>query len=137
MKKKKRLKKGTQKKKAVPSLKKIIRRNLPPSPGVDNLLTIKSGKELLENLTTRHEIMKRDYTDVEFFWNKLISDSSFNGTIEYPKLSKLVAGWELKEGIKSLEDYKKKLKWLKTLIDHFDSDYNYELRIHEVVEIFS
>lgn len=129
---------STRKAKADRSPKRrVIPRGLPPTPGVMNILVVKSGRELHENLQTRLEAMKLGYEKVEFFWTKLVNDPSFNETREYPELSQVVRNWELAEGVKDFLEYKTKMKRLKALLDHFQPDCDYELTVAEAAEVLS
>lgn len=118
--------------------RKVIPRGLPAAPGVGNILIVKRGDELRAALMARLEPMKKDFPDVERYWVNIITNSEFGHQYkEYTPLTNLVSGWELKEGVKDLIAYKNKMKRLKTLIDHFNPEYDYELTIDEVTELNS
>lgn len=115
----------------------LVKRGLPPMPGSDNLVVVKRGEDLSEALSARLGEMKKDFETVEFYWNKLVDDPTYNETREFPDHSRLVAKWELREGVRGFQEYKSRMKRLKTLIDHFQPGYDYELTVKEVVEILS
>jgi hypothetical protein len=105
--------------------------------GSDNLIVVKSGDDLHVGLTALLDEMKADYETIEFHWSKLVSDSNYFETKEYPGNTSLLAKWELRAGVRTLIDYKSRMKRLKTLIDHFKPGYDYELTVKETVEILS
>jgi hypothetical protein len=133
--------KSTQKPKAAPSPKPkkrpLIARGLPAAPGAGNIFVVKQGEELRANLSDRLEAMKRDFEKVEFFWSKIIKDPTFSETREYPELSQLTAMWELREGVRNLQEFKGRMKRLKVQTDFFEVGKDYELTVNEVVEILS
>jgi hypothetical protein len=98
---------------------------------------VKSGEDLREGIVPLLTAMKADYESIEFHWGKLMSDPTYFETKEYPGNTSLVVKWELQVGIRTLVDYKSRMKRLKTLIDHFKPGYDYELTLKEVVEILS
>jgi hypothetical protein len=130
--------KSTQKPKAARSPKRLlVARGLPAAPGVGNIFVVKRGEDLKANLTERLEAMKRDFEKVEFFWSKVIKDPQFSETREYPELSQLMAMWELREGVRNLQEYKGRMKRLKVQVDFFEDGKDYQLTMNEVVEILS
>lgn len=123
--------------KTKPPPRKLIRRGLPATPGVMNLLVVKRGEELRENLQARLSAMQADFEKVEFFWQKMVKDRGFNETREYAEYGQVVMDWELREGVKDLLEYKNKMKRLKVLIDHFAPGLDFELSVAEVAEVLS
>lgn len=117
--------------------RKLVPRGLPPTPGVANMIVIRSGDDIRGNLVARLEEMKRDFEKIEFFWTKLLQDSNFHDSREYHENGELVRKWELQEGVKDLIEYKNKMKRLKILIDHFRPGFDYELTVQEAVEVVS
>lgn len=115
----------------------IVRRGLPATPGAGNLLVLKSGEELRENLLARLEAMKDAFETVKFYWEHILKDPDYNSTREYPEHSQHVAMWELRENVKDFAEYKSKMKRLKILADHFEPGKDYELTVDEAVEILS
>jgi len=98
---------------------------------------VRSGEDLLRNVTERLELMKRDFEKIEFYWSKIIKDPTFNETKEYPELTNLASMWELREGVRNLMEYKMKMKRLKVMTDHFRPGHDYELTVDEATEIVS
>lgn len=132
---------ATPKPKAEPSPKPVkrilVKRGLPPLPGSGNIIVRKRGEDLRVNVIDRLEAMKKDFEKIEFYWSKIITSSTFNETKEYPELSNLAAMWELREGVRNLQEYKTKMKRLKVMLDHFQPDHDYELTVDEATEIMS
>lgn len=118
-------------------LRPLVSRGLPPTPGIANLIVIKSGEELHAAFEERLEAMKKDFEKVQFFWTHLIGDPNFHDSKEFKEYGDVVRGWELQAGLKDLVDYKNKMKRLKVLIDHFKPGFDYELTVQEVVEALS
>ena len=123
--------------------RKLVKRSLKNRPGSGNLIVIKSGEELRQNLQSRLDAMKVDFEKIEFDAKKTIESTykekpiSYSETKEYRAYGELMALWEIREGVGSYHDYRKKMKRLKILIDHFDPAKDYELTVDEAVEILS
>ena len=114
-----------------------VLRGLPPTPGAINLITVKSGEDLQANLKVQLEEMEKDKHQVEFWWTKGLTDQNFSDSKEHKEYAVTVMKWEMEYGIRSLPEFREKMRRLKTLIDHFNPGYDYELTVGEVVEIFS
>ena len=114
-----------------------VPRGLPPTPGAINLITLKSGEDLQANLKTQLEEMEKDKYQVEFWWTKGLTDPNFSDSKEHKEYAAAVMKWEMEHEIRSLPEFRTKMRRLKTLIDHFNPGYDYELTVGEVVEIFS
>jgi hypothetical protein len=117
--------------------RKLVKRGLPPVSGVANMIVVRSGDEIHSNLHARLDEMKKSFEKVEFFWDHLINDTNFNDSKEYKEYGEVVRGWELREGVKDLIDFKGKMKRLKVLLDHFRPGFDYELTVQEAVEVVS
>lgn len=136
-------KKSTQKtvqgKTAPPPTKErtIVRRGTKPKRGSGNILVTKRGEDLRQELEARYSAMEADLKQVEFFWDKIMSDAQFSETREWNELRPILSKWEISENVKTIIDYRGKMRRLKTLIDHFKPGYDYELTVDEVVEIGS
>jgi hypothetical protein len=130
---------ATPKPKAALSRKRVlVRRLIAAAPGAGNIVVIKRGEDLRELLTTRYNLMQKDLETVEFFWNTLMKpEKDYSGTKEWPEHLNLVNKWELHEGVKSIYEYRAKMRKLKAWIDHFQSGSDYQLTVNEVVEIQS
>jgi len=128
---------STPKTASKPKKRPLVKRGLPPTAGAGNILVVKAGEEIRENVQSRLDAMKKDYETVEFHWNKLITDPTYNETKEYHPNSQLLAKWELLEGVKTLVDFKTRMKRLKVYVDHFQPGTDYELTVNDLVEILS
>lgn len=119
------------------SRRKLVPRGLPQTPGVANMIVIRSGDEINGHLSAELEAMKKDFVQVEFFWNHIVNDPNFNDSREYNEYGPIVRKWELDAGVKDLVDYKSRMKRLKVLLDHFRPGSDYELTVQEAVEVVS
>jgi hypothetical protein len=130
---------GTQKPKAARSRRRVlVKRGIPPVAGASKIIVIKRGEDLLAGLKDRYALMQKDLETVEFFWNTLMKpEKDYSGSKEWPEHLALVNKWELHEGVKSIYDYRAKMRKLKVWIDHFQAGRDYELTVDEVVEIQS
>jgi hypothetical protein len=123
--------------------RKLVKRAIKNRPGSGNLIVVKSGEELRQNLQARLDSMKVDFEKIEFDAKKTIESTykektiPYSETKEYREYGALMANWEIREGVGSYHDYRKKMKRLKILIDHFDPEKDYELTVDEAVEILS
>jgi hypothetical protein len=129
----------TQKPKAARSRKRIlVKRGIPAVAGAGKIVVVKRGEDLRSSLETRYNLMQNDIETVEFFWNTLMKpEKDYSGTKEWPEHLALVNKWELHEGVKTIYDYRAKMRKLKVWIDHFQAGHDYELTVDEVVEIQS
>lgn len=117
--------------------RKLIRRGVESRPGAGNILVIRPGEFLRENVQERLNAMKADFESIEFHWTKIMTMPHYHETREYPKLVELSGKWQLKEGVKDLVEFRGKMKRLKVLVDHFQPGHDYELFVDEVVEILN
>lgn len=115
----------------------IIKRGTPPLPGASNIIVLKKGEDLLKALLPRYEAMQVDLPKMELFWSKVVTDSTFFDTREYPELSRMSSQWAVKENVPDVMQYRAKMNKLKTWIDHFKIGHDYELTVAEVTEIMS
>ena len=81
--------------------------------------------------------MRTDFETIEFFWEKTMNDPEYSSSREYPGNMVIVKKWELKEGVKDLMEYRKRMKWIEALAVHFQPGRDYELTINEIMEILS
>ena len=117
--------------------RKLVPRGLPPTPGIANMIVVRSGDDIHSNLAARLEDMKKAFERVEFFWSHLVNDTNFHDSKEFREYGEVVRDWELREGVKDFIEYKNKMKRLKVLIDHFKPGFDYELTVQEAVEVVS
>lgn len=116
----------------------LIKRGLPLSPGAGKIVVIKHGEDLRRLLEDRFALMQKDLETVEFFWDTLMKpEKQYSETKEWPEHLAMVNKWELQEGVKSIYDYRSKMRKLKIWIEHFQPGCDYELTVDEVVEIQS
>ena len=130
---------ATQKPKAGRSRKRVlVKRGIPAVAGAGKIVVVKKGEDLRANLEARHGLMLKDLETIEFFWDTLMKpEKDYSGSKEWPEHLARVNKWELQEGVKSIYDYRAKMRKLKTWIDHFQPGRDYELTVDEVVEILS
>jgi hypothetical protein len=116
----------------------LVKRGIPAASGASKIFVVKRGEDLRELLSTRYNLMQKDLETVEFFWNTLMKpEKDYSGTKEWPDHLALVNKWELHEGVKSIYDYRAKMRKIKVWLDHFQAGHDYELTVDEVVEIQS
>jgi len=87
-----------------------VPRGLPPTPGISNIIVVRSGDGLNSLFRDRLRAMEDDFKKVEFFWNHLVNDPSFHECREYKEYGDVVRGWELRENIRTLAEYKTKME---------------------------
>jgi hypothetical protein len=105
--------------------------------GAGNIVTVRRGEDLRASLETRISAMRADFERVEFYWDKTVNDPEYHASREYPGDSAIVKKWDLLENVRDLVEFRKKVKWLEVLREHFQPGRDYELTVNEVVEILS
>lgn len=115
----------------------LVKRLVPPVAGSGNIVVVKSGEELLKNIAYRLGLMQRDQATVELFWDKIMTDTTYNETKEFPDHNKMVQRWELKEGVKLPGQFRAKMRRFEIFAAHFKPGHDYELTVDELVEILT
>ena len=124
----------------------LVKREAENRPGSGNIVVVKSGEELLENLQPRLAAMKADWEKIEFDAVKTMEDGYNPRTVpyvesrEFKEYAQLLGNWELKEGTQRGFDYfayRAKMRRLEVLVAHFKPGHDYELTVDEVVEILT
>jgi hypothetical protein len=116
----------------------LVKRGIPAIAGAGKIFVVKRGEDLRSALETRYVLMQKDVEMVEFFWDTLMKpEKNYSETKEWPEHLAKINKWELQEGVKTVHDFRAKMRKLKVWIDHFQAGRDYELTVDEVVEIQS
>jgi len=119
------------------SLRPLVKRGLPPTPGANNLIIVKAGEWILDRLEPRLQAMVRDLEKYEFFWDRLTRDPQFNESVEWKASHQLQLDWKLREGVDLPDQYRAKMNKLRIFCEHFVRGNDYELTVSEIVEILA
>lgn len=115
--------------------RELIKRQIPLVSGAGHIVVVKSGEDLRASLTPRYEAMARDLEKFEFYWDRIVTDSTYHETREFPDHNRMAKRWMALETVNTPQQYRARMKKLKTWLDYFKPGSDYELSVDEVVEI--